>query len=257
MTVLLDIMYVGTAYAGWQVQPNAPTVQAVLGAAVEQLLGRRYPVTGCSRTDSGVHANSFCCTVSGLPQDMPVPVDRMPAALSSVLPGDISVRRATAVPDGFHPRYDCLGKEYRYLIWNGRTRNPFLAGRALHRPRPLDEERMNEAAQYLVGEQDFASFVASGSKAGAGGDTVRRIYSAAVARSGDEVSFRVSGNGFLYNMVRIMVGTLIGVSEGKYSPSDIGGIIAARDRSAAGITAPACGLYLEQVFYPEWVWNGK
>ncbi len=255
MTVLLDISYIGTAYAGWQVQPNAPTVQAAMCAAVERLLGVRCPVTGCSRTDSGVHARSFCCTVSELPEGFSIPTDRLPLALSSILPEDIAVRRATVVPDGFHPRYDCLGKEYAYRIRNSRVRDPFSVGRALHIPRPLDTERMNDAAARFVGEHDFAAFVAAGSKAGAGDDTVRRIYGASVVRDGDDVCFRVSGNGFLYNMVRIMTGTLLEVAQGHCRPEDIDGIIASRDRRAAGITVPACGLYLERVFYPDWVWQ--
>ena len=257
MTVLLDISYIGTAYAGWQIQPNAPTVQAAMCDAVERLLGVRCPVTGCSRTDSGVHAHSFCCTVSELPEGFSIPTDRIPLALSSVLPEDISVRRATVVPDDFHPRYGCLGKEYVYRIYNSRVRDPFSVGRALHIPHPLDAERMNEAAVHLVGEHDFAAFVAAGSKVAAEGDTVRRIYGASVTRDGDDIRFCVSGNGFLYNMVRIMTGTLIAVSDGRRGPEDIDGIIASRDRQRAGITVPACGLYLERVFYPEWVWQDK
>lgn len=246
MKVLLNISFLGTKYGGWQVQKNKITVQQVLQNAVETVFGKRYPVTGCSRTDSGVHANMFCCTVEYDADAVNIPVDRIPVALSGLLPNDISVYGAYVVPDSFHPRYDSGGKEYKYLIWNGRVKNPFLSGRAMFFPRPLDEELMNAAAEKFVGKHDFSSFMAAGSKIT---DTVRRVDAAVVKRNGDEVMFTISGDGFLYNMVRIMTGTLIDVSIGKITLDGIPEIIEAHDRSRSGATAAACGLYLNRVFY--------
>lgn len=248
MKFLLDIAFLGTGYGGWQVQKNVRTVQQTFQDAVEAAFGSRLPVTGCSRTDSGVHANMFCCTVETDRESNSIPTDKIPVVLNSFLPEDISVYRARHVPDGFHPRYSAIGKEYKYVIRNSRFRDPFMSGRSYFYPKRLDEKKMAAAAEYFRGEHDFASFMSAGSKVT---DTVRRIYAASVVRDGDTVCFKVSGNGFLYNMVRIMTGTLIGVSEGRFSPNGIGEIIEARSRSAAGITVPACGLYLNRVFYPE------
>ena len=248
MKFLLELAFLGTGYGGWQVQKNVRTVQQTLQDAVEAAFGRRLPVTGCSRTDSGVHANMFCCTVETDSESNRIPTDKIPVVLNSFLPEDISVYGARTVPDGFHPRYSAVGKEYKYVIWNGRLRDPFMAGRSYFYPKHLDDKKMAVAAEYFKGEYDFASFMSAGSKIT---DTVRRIYDATVVREGDTVYFTVSGNGFLYNMVRIMTGTLIGVSEGRFPPDGVAEIIEARNRSAAGITAPACGLYLNRVFYPE------
>lgn len=248
MKFLLELAFLGTGYGGWQVQKNVRTVQQTLQDAVEAAFGRRLPVTGCSRTDSGVHANMFCCTVETDSKSNRIPTDKIPVVLNSFLPEDISVYGVRTVPDGFHPRYSAVGKEYKYVIWNGRLRDPFMAGRSYFYPKHLDDKKMAVAAEYFKGEHDFTSFMSAGSKIT---DTVRRIYDATVVREGDTVYFTVSGNGFLYNMVRIMTGTLIGVSEGRVSPDGVAEIIEARNRSAAGVTAPACGLYLNRVFYPE------
>ena len=249
MKILLKIRFVGTNYAGYQVQNNAPTVQGELCRAAEQLFGKRCDVTGCSRTDSGVHANMFCAAVTdhGSPGlETTVPTDKIPRAMNAFLPPDIAVVSAEEVEDRFHPRYDVKSKEYVYLIQNGGERDPFLADRSLFYPRELDTEKMNAAAQMFVGEQDFASYMAVGSKVES---TVRTIYSASVTRDGDMICFAVSGNGFLYNMVRIMTGTLLAVGEGKIAPEDIPTITASLDRTRAGSTAPACGLYLNCVEY--------
>lgn len=246
MKLLLTISYLGTRYHGFQVQPNGITVQSTLQDAVERVFGYRCPVTGCSRTDSGVHANMFCCTVETCGAPNRVPTEKVAAALNSVLPDDIAVRDVCEKPDGFHPRYDVVSKEYVYLINNSPVKDPFSADRAYHYPVPLDTVRMNEAAAHLVGEHDFAAFCASGSSVK---DTVRNIFSCSVNRDENTVVIRICGNGFLYNMVRIVTGTLIYVSEGKLSPEDIDGIILSRDRHRAGFTAPAHGLYLNRVSY--------
>ena len=255
MKALLYVSFVGTAYCGYQIQPNGPTVQQKLNEAAEALFGYPCDVVGCSRTDSGVHANMFCVTVSkkgesGL--ETTIPIESLPRAFSAHLPEDISVFAAEAVEESFHPRYDAHYKEYIYRIWNRPMRNPFLQDRAWHCPRPIDAEglrRMNEAAHSFIGTHDFASYMAAGSKIT---DTVRTVLDAEVTADGDgTILFRVSANGFLYNMVRIFVGTLVDVAYGKCSPSDVVRITEARDRSMAGQTAPACGLYLNRVIYPK------
>ncbi|MBO5904749.1 MAG: tRNA pseudouridine(38-40) synthase TruA [Clostridia bacterium] len=240
MKILLKIRFVGTNYAGYQVQNNAPTVQGELCRAAEQLFGGRCDVTGCSRTDSGVHANVFCAAVTEHGKqslETTVPTDKIPRAMNAFLPPDIAVISAEEVEDSFHPRYDVKSKEYVYFIQNGGERNPFMADRCLFYPKRLDVERMNEAAQMFVGEHDFATYMAAGSKVES---TVRTVYSASVVRDGDVVKFAVRGNGFLYNMVRIMTGTLLAVGEDKIPPEEIPQITESLDRKRAGSTAPAC-----------------
>jgi tRNA pseudouridine(38-40) synthase len=158
MKIVLNISYLGTNYAGFQVQPNAITVQERLQDAVERLFGYRCPLTGCSRTDSGVHAGMFVCTIDTEGAVNSPPIEKVADALNHYLPDDISVNEAKVAPDDFHPRYDVKSKEYCYVIWNARPKNPFLSHRALHWPTPLDESLMNEAAEHFVGEHDFAAF---------------------------------------------------------------------------------------------------
>lgn len=252
MRILLHLSFVGTNYCGYQVQPNGVTVQQKLNEAAKALFGVDCDVVGCSRTDSGVHANHFCVAVSEKGKNeltTTIPIERIPMAISRFLPEDIGVFRAEVVPSAFHPRYDVAFKEYVYRIWNAPTRNPFLADRAWHYPKPITEDallQMQEAAKHFVGEHDFAAYMAADSKVT---DTVRTVYRAEVSRVGDIIEFRVSANGFLYNMVRILTGTLVAVAEGKISPEDIDGITASKDRKNAGITVPAHGLYLDRVEY--------
>ncbi len=246
MKYLLTIAYDGRRYCGYQVQKNGVSIQEMLGKAAEAVFGNPCSITGCSRTDSGVHANDFKATLEPHGDAPQIPADKVAIAMNCHLPEDIAVRSSCEVAQTFHARYDVKEKEYRYLIHNASARNPFLAGRAYHYPRRLDEKAMDLAAANFVGTHDFASLMASGSDVT---DTVRTIYSCRVARDGDVVSITVSGNGFLYNMVRILVGTLIAVSEKRLSADDIPKILASRDRSRAGSTAPACGLYLDRVIY--------
>ena len=244
--LLLKISYLGSAYNGWQVQKDRKTVQKTMQDAVETAFGKRFPITGCSRTDSGVHANMFCCTVEFGDIRTSIPIEKIPVILSRLLPDDISVYDACRVPDSFHPRYDATGKEYIYLIWNGAVKNPFLTERAMFYPKPLDVNLMNEAARCFLGKHNFASFMSSGSKIT---DTIRRIDTSRVEREGDKIMFTIAGNGFLYNMVRIMAGTLIEAGSGKIAPNVVSEIIRACNRKKAGATAPSCGLYLNRVFY--------
>ena len=252
MKIFLEISYLGSAYCGYQVQPNADTVQGRLNAAARELFGYECDVVGCSRTDSGVHANMFCATLSkrgdtGIECD--IPELAIPFALGRFLPNDIVVKSARYVDEAFHPRYDVKKKEYIYKIYTSKLPDPFLYGRVWHYPREIDDgavAKMNEAARNFVGKHDFSSFMASGSSVAS---TEREVFEAEVTKEGDIVVFRVSADGFLYNMVRIMTGTLIGVAEGKFTPEDIPEIIASVDRKRAGQTAPPEGLYLNKVYY--------
>jgi len=254
--LLLTIAYAGTNYCGYQVQPNGVTVQEMLNKAAEALFGYPCDVVGCSRTDSGVHARAFCATVSKKGTDIldtAIPAHRVPRALNAHLPSDISVLSAREVACDFHARYGVQSKEYEYVIYNGRERNPFFEGRAWHIPTPIDEHAlaaMQEAAAHFVGKQDFSAFRAVGADT-APRDAVRHVMKATVTREGDVISFRVRADGFLYNMVRIMVGTLAAVAAGRMTSDDVLRALQARDRTLAGSTAPVCGLYLDQVFYNE------
>ena len=242
--LLLKICYDGKRYHGWQVQQNALAVQEVFQDALEQVLRERPDVKGCSRTDSGVHALSYCVS---LKTEHTIPCDRLRGALNHFLPADIAVLTCREVPEDFHARYSCTGKEYIYKIWNRAVRDPFLDGYALHYWYPLDEHRLQAAAEQFLGRHDFTSFCTLDGRDK--GDLTRCVTKSEVARQGDLVTFTVAADGFLYNMVRIMTGTLLRVAQGKLTPEDIPAVIAAKNRKAAGPTAPACGLYLKNVFY--------
>ena len=252
MKLLLHVSFMGTNYCGYQVQPNGITVQQKLNEAARALFGYECDIIGCSRTDSGVHANQFCVTVSkkGVNSlDTTIPTERIPQAIAPYLPDDIAVFDAQQVSESFHPRYDVKYKEYVYQIWNRPERNPFVYDRSWHYPKHISDKalaQMNLAAAHFVGTHDFASYMASDSKIC---DTVRTIYEAEVIRKDDMVIFRVCANGFLYNMVRILTGTLLAVAEGKITPNDIPLITDAKDRRFAGITVPAHGLFLNRVVY--------
>ncbi len=242
---LLLLRYDGTRYHGWQVQPNGVTVQQVLQDAVERVTGVRSGITGCSRTDAGVHALMFCCA---LKTESRIPPENVPAALNAHLPRDIAVYACRLAPPEFHPRYDCVGKRYVYRVWNQPVRHPFWEGHAHHVSRRLDELVMAQAARDFEGTHDFKAFCAAGSSVE---DTVRTVRRCTVARNGDMLDITVEADGFLYNMVRIIVGTLLDIEAGRLPPDSVPAILKSRDRSRAGKTAPACGLYLEQVFYKD------
>ena len=252
MKILLRISFLGTNYCGYQIQKEHRTVQQTLCEAAERVFGVKCDITGCSRTDSGVHAYGFCATVTehgSKTIETTIPIEKIPLVFASVLPADISILSAQWVGEEFHPRYDVRYKEYVYKIYNAPVADPFLADRTWHYPKTLDEcaiDRMNRAAHAFIGKFDFCSYMASGSDIK---DTVRTVFDADVTREGDIVVFRVCADGFLYNMVRIFMGTLISVAEGKIDPDDIVKITQAKDRSLAGNTAPAMGLYLNKVVY--------
>lgn len=242
--LLITLRYDGTAYHGWQVQENAVTVQEALQDAIEKVFGKRLSVVGCSRTDSGVHAKMYCCNFR---TESSIPCEKVPLALNAYLPDDIGVYGCHEVPEDFHARYSCVGKRYIYVLHNSAFRDPFSFGRAYRYRLPLDETLLHRAAQDFVGTHDFAAFASAG---GSVEDTVRTVQETCVYRQGDMVFFEVQADGFLYNMVRIMVGTLLGIAEGKISPDGIPEIIRSLDRSNAGVTAPPQGLYLKEVYYP-------
>ena len=211
---------------------------------MERLTGIRSGLTGCSRTDAGVHAEMFCCAFDTA---SPLRGEKMVKALNAHLPRDIAVYGCREVEADFHPRYAALGKRYVYRIWNAPERNPFWEGRALHCRRPLDAAFLNEQAAAYVGTHDFASHQAAGSTVE---ETIRTVRRAEVERRGEMVLFTVEADGFLYNMVRIMVGTLLGLQAGSLEAGSIPAILESGSRERAGATAPACGLYLDHVFYP-------
>ncbi len=252
MKLFLSIRYLGTAFCGYQVQPGKRTVQGELNRAARELFGFDCDITGCSRTDSGVHANMFCVTVTKKGEkDLPTEIsaERIPRALSAHLPEDIAVYHAEWVSSGLHARYDVKYKEYIYRIYNGETRSPFEEGRSLHIPQRIDAltlKKMNDAAAAFVGQHDFSAFMAQGSNVES---AVRRVMYADVTRDGDIITFRVAADGFLYNMVRIMTGTLLSVAQNKITPDDIPVIIGSKCRERAGITVQAHGLYLNKVVY--------
>jgi len=241
--LLLTIQYDGTAYHGWQVQSNARSVQETFQDTAEAVFGKRLPVTGCSRTDSGVHANMYCLTME---TDLDISNDNVAQALNGRLPQDIAVTDCRAVPPDFHPRYSCTGKQYLYRIYNGRARNPFLSRYSYHYRYPIDVELLNREAQAFCGTHDYAGFCSVKCDVE---DTVRTVTRAEVFREGECVYFRVEADGFLYNMVRIMVGTLLFINEGKIAPGALSDIIASKDRAKAGRTAQPQGLFLNKVYY--------
>lgn len=242
--LLLTISYDGKCFHGWQIQQNAYTVQEAFQTALQKIIGDGFDIKGCSRTDSGVHANQYCVSVK---TDHPIPCERLKAALNRWLPLSVAVHDCKEVDAGFHARYSCKSKEYIYKIWNSEVRNPFLDGYALHYRYPLDEKLLNRAAQAYVGRHDFTSFCTLDNREQI--DMTRHVLAFSVTRDGDMVTMRVEADGFLYNMVRIMVGTLLRIAQGKIPPDGIPAIIERRDRQFAGPTAQACGLYLNRVNY--------
>ena len=241
--LLLTLQYDGTTFHGWQIQPNGNTIQQELCNAFKKISGNDENIIGCSRTDAGVHANMFCCNVR---TECTVSADKIPNALNFYLPPEIAVYGCEEVDFDFHARYDCKGKEYVYLIYNGKYRNPFYENKALFYPYELDAEMLDKEVKSFVGTHDFSSFCSAGTDIE---DKVREIYDCSVTRKNDLVEIKISGNGFLYNMVRIIVGTLLDIQKGKIPKGSIPEILESRDRENAGVTAEPQGLYLNKVFY--------
>lgn len=244
MKHLLRLSYLGTSYCGFQVQPNGNTIQAELQNAATKLFCTACGITGCSRTDSGVHALEYYAVLEEH-GDTEIPEEAVPRAINTYLPRDITVSQSVRVPDDFLIRRFVTGKEYLYLIWNGEYRNPFYTDRSLFYPQRLDHQKIKAAFPYLIGTHDFRAFMASGSEMT---DTVRTITDFRLERDGDFVKIYVSADGFLYNMVRILVGTLLEISENRIAVEKLPSIMEDGKREEAGRTAPACGLYLNRVF---------
>ncbi len=242
----LNIMYDGSKYCGWQVQKNAVSVQQKMQDALENLLGFRPDVSGVSRTDAGVHANNYICHISD--ENIAIPADRFANALNARLHGTgIAVKQVFAVDGDFHARYSCTGKEYIYKIWNAPYSDPFLEGRAWFFPYRIDETALDFVGKELCGTHDFTAFMSKGSKIT--DDTVRTVEYFRCSRDGDLLTISVKADGFLYNMVRIMVGTFIAAHQGRIKPGDITKAIADKNRGGVGDTAPAHGLYLNRIWY--------
>jgi len=242
--IALRLAYDGSAYHGWQTQKTEVTVQETLEAALTKICGHRVKITGCGRTDAGVHALSYCANFH---TDCGIPIDRVPLAVNSRLPGDIAVSDACEVEDSFNAIGSCIQKEYIYRILNSRIRDPFLEKRVCFYPSKLDIEAMKAAARGFVGTHDFAAVRSVGTETKT---TVRTVYWCEAERSGDEITVRVCADGFLYNMVRAIVGTLVYASYGKLDPASIGELLESRDRRLTGPTMPPSGLYMNRVWYP-------
>ena len=243
--IKLTIAYDGTNYCGWQIQPNGITIEEVLNKALSKMTGEEILVIGASRTDSGVHAMG---NVAVFDTETTIPPEKIAVALNQRLPDDIVIIKSEEVPLDFHPRYCDCSKTYEYHIINTRIPVPTKRLTNYFVSYVLDIEKMRQAASYLVGEHDFVSFCNVRTDVE---NTVRTITALDILTNGDEITIRITGNGFLYNMVRIIVGTLIRVGRGFYEPEKVKEILEAKDRKAAGVTAPAHGLMLMEIKYEE------
>lgn len=243
--MMLVVAYDGTDYHGWQFQPGVPTIEGELNKALRELLGEEVSVIGASRTDSGVHA---LCNAAVFDTDTKIPAEKLSYALNQRLPEDIKIQKSMEVVSDFHPRHCKSRKTYEYRILNCEFPIPTKIRYSHFTYVHLDEEKMQKASDYLVGEHDFKSFCAAGAVTET---TIRTIYTLSVKRQENEIIIRVCGNGFLYNMVRIIAGTLMEVGRGSYAPEKVKDIIESKDRAAAGPTAPACGLTLAAYEWPD------
>ena len=244
--VKIIVAYDGTNYCGWQVQPNGITIESVLNHHLSELLGEEIHVIGASRTDSGVHADG---NVAVFDTSARMPAERISYALNTRLPQDIRIQDSCVVPSDFHPRFQRTVKTYEYRICSRKFPDPCSRLYSLFYYWELDVEQMKKAAAYLVGEHDFTSFCTKKEEVT---NCVRTIYSLDIEKTGDQIVLRIRGNGFLYNMVRIITGTLLRVGGGLINPEQIPEILAAQDRSAAAETAPAHGLKLVKIEYPDY-----
>ena len=241
--IKLTVAYDGTDYCGWQIQKNGVTVEEVLNRALSRLTGERVTVTGASRTDAGVHARG---NVAVFDTDTRIPAERIAYAVNALLPEDVVVVSSGEVPAGWHPRKCVSVKTYEYRILNTEFPDPVRRRDTYFVSFPLDLERMRQAAGYLKGEHDFKSFCSAHTTVQ---DTVRTIYELDIKKEGDFITIRVRGNGFLYNMVRIIAGTLAGVGRGYFEPRDVERMLEEKDRTKAGVTAPPQGLTLVGIEY--------
>lgn len=243
--IALKLMYNGTAYHGWQVQKNAASVEETLERGLSMVCGERVKLVGCGRTDAGVHAEHY---IANFHTGSRIPIERLPFAVNTHTPEDIVVREALEVADSFNAIGSCLKKEYTYRIYNSRIKNPFYVNRAYFYPKHLDEDVMDRAARAFEGMHDFRAVRSVGTETKT---TVRTIYYCRVNRSGELLELKVCANGFLYNMVRAITGTVLYAAEGKLTPEDIPRILDSGDRTLAGPTVPPGGLYLTKLWYED------
>lgn len=241
--VMLTVAYDGTAYHGWQIQPNGETIEGILNGCLSELLGEQIEVVGASRTDSGVHAMG---NIAVFDTESPIPADKISYALNRRLPEDIRTQKSEEVQADFHPRRCASRKTYEYRIYCAPFPMPTKRLYAHYTYVPMNVDLMSQGARYLVGEHDFKSFCSAEAQVET---TVRQIDSIEVLIEGREIVIRVSGRGFLYNMVRIIAGTLMEIGRGYIEPQQMEKILEAKDRQAAGPTAPACGLTLVKIEY--------
>ncbi|MEG2003332.1 MAG: tRNA pseudouridine(38-40) synthase TruA [Clostridia bacterium] len=242
MKTVFIVSFKGTAYSGWQVQPNAVTIQKTLQNAIEKVIEHPISLTGCGRTDSGVHANEFYCHIDTVVE---LSAEKLSYAINRVLPNDICVKRVIHVDDSFHSRYSAKGKEYVYVILNSKIKDVFAAEISHRFSYEIDVDYVNEIAKDFVGTHDFKSFMAKNSKVE---DTNRTVWYFRAERENNFVKFYVAADGFLYNMVRIMIGTVLQIISGRIK-IPINQIIDKRNRAYAGDTVPPYGLFLNKVFY--------
>jgi len=243
--IALFLTYEGTAYHGWQVQKKDVTIGQTMEEAAAAIVGHPVKMTGCGRTDAGVHARRY---VANFRTTSTIPVDRLPYAMNTHLPEDIVVTSAMEVHDDFNAIGSCVRKEYTYLIYNSRIRDPFYVNRAWFYPKHLDETIMQQAASQFVGTHDFAAVRSVGTDVKS---TVRTVYYYNVERKGDLIELKVCANGFLYNMARAMAGTVVYAAEGKIKPEEIGALLESGNRTAAGPTVPPGGLYMTKLWYDD------
>lgn len=243
--IALKLMYVGTAYHGWQVQKNAVTVEETLEKALSTVVCHPVKCTGAGRTDACVHAETY---IANFRTTSRIPCDRIPLAVNTRLPDDIVVVKATEVPEDFNAIGSCIKKEYTYRIYNSRLGNAFYVNRAWFYPKHLDEAVMQRAADCFVGTHDFSAVRAVGTDVRS---PIRTVYYFDISRTGDLIECKVCANGFLYNMVRAMVGTCVYAAEGKFAPEEVSAILESKNRTAAGPTVPPGGLYMTKLWYDE------
>ena len=241
--IAMRIMFNGSRYHGWQVQKEDITVAGTLESALTRLCEHPVKVHGCGRTDAGVHAERYCANFM---TSSNIPPDRLPFAVNSLLPDDISVQSALPVPDDFNANLSCIKKEYTYRIFNAGIRDPFYSGRAYFYPQTLDIDAMKLAAKHFVGKRDFAAVRSVGTETKT---TVRTVFWYEIEEKEKVIELRACADGFLYNMARAMAGTLLYVSEGKISPGDLPRLLEQKDRRLTGPTVPPDGLYLTKIWY--------
>jgi len=241
--IAVRLMFDGSRYHGWQVQKTGDTVAGTLEAALTRLCGHPVRVSGCGRTDAGVHAERYCFNFR---TSSSIPPDRLPLAANSLLPPNIALQSAIYVPDDFDANLSCIKKEYTYRIYNSRVRDPFYSGRAYFYPQQLDVGAMREAARHFVGTRDFAAVRSVGTETKT---TVRTVHWCEIEEKWPILELRICADGFLYNMARAIAGTLLYVSEGKIPPHDLPGLLDRKDRCLTGPTVPGGGLYMTRIWY--------